>query len=217
MKKPILVSVIILAAILIWAFIQRGPATDEKTQTSQSNNQINIEEVYYDSVESALNNADFHMEEGEEFQNTITHEIHRFENEDYLTLDYLSLKDDSEGCLMLAKFKKKHDGKEDKYICVGKKPLMVGRDSFKVIDGLELVKMNLEQMPLYQIVNIDPDNTLFMCGNNGDKNIYNLKIDGQAPDGVVPYNLFGEERYFWYYEDLTTKNPVDEMVVTMDE
>lgn len=204
MRKLILVAILIVVLVVIF----HQPTPNEQTSAS--------EEIYYDSIESALKNSGISLGAGEKYQNTITKEIHRFENDDYLTLYYLSLKNKNQGCLILAKFQKKHNGKNVQYAFIGRTPVMVHRGSYKAEDGIELVKSNLQMLNMRQALNIDPENTTFMCGDNGDKNIYKLKIDGQSPDGVVAYELFNEERYFWYYENLATKNPADKMVITMD-
>lgn len=195
--------ILLIAIAIIFGCVQQKTSTKSKG-------------TYYPSIEAALKNSGLSLSASEEYQRTITKEIYRFENDDYLTLYYLALKNDDEGCLILAKFQKKHDGDSEKYRFKGQMPMLIHRGSYKASDGRELVKSNILHLNMYQTVNIDPDNTVFMCGDNGDKDIYKLKIDGQAPDGVVPYNVFGEERYFWYYENLVTKNSVDDMSVTMN-
>ena len=197
--KRVVITALLVGLIALFAFYKL-PETDK----------------YYDNIELALANAELPIDKSDEYQREITHEIHRFENDNYVTVCYISVRDEVESCLSVTKFEKKHIGDTVQYKYIARNAETVRTDTFKGNDGLDLVKANLQAVQMHQVLNIDPDNTVFMFGVNGDKDIYNLKIDGQSPDGVEPFTMLGEERYFWYYENLTTKNPVKDMTVTMD-
>ena len=171
-------------------------------------------ETQFESVEAAMQNADISIKSADKYQKTITQEIYRFENKEYITIFFRSRKDESEESLTLAKFRIS-DGSQ--YQFVVRQSTKVTPDSIGNIDGLDLVKKDISSMDMLKPLNIDSENTTFLCGQNGDAAIMNLKIEGQTPDGIVPFAVFGKQRYFWYYKDFTPNTSVEDMVITMDE
>ena len=68
-----------------------------------------------------------------------------------------------------------------------------------------------------QEMNVDPENTRFVWGFSLTKEIYNLKVEGQSPTGIVAYDVVGRTEYFWYYENPDSKKAGSTLKVELGE
>lgn len=210
MREKKHVALLIASLLILFAVIVNNSfAPGKKTDIDDAS--INEK---YDSIEAAMQNADISLKSEDEYQKRITQEIFRTESAEYATVFFLSKKDSQEECLTLARFKIDNNGKKT-YQFASRISSKVTVDSKETIDGIELVRLNLNGIDIIKSMGVDPDNKKFMCGQNGTTNIKNLSIDGQAPDGIIPFEVLGKKRFFWYYDDLKTDNTVEKMVITM--
>ena len=65
-----------------------------------------------------------------------------------------------------------------------------------------------------QSVNIDPSKGRFIYGESRYKEIYRLKVEGQKPTEIIPYKVFREQWYFWYYENLESDKAGNQLEYT---
>ena len=171
---------------------------------------------YYPSPEQAMKNSSFQVEPEEVYQKNMDEVIAKFENENYASVYFKSIKDKNTECLTFAKFKKKVIEGEERYTYITGFPTESERDNFTIGTLESLVQGQLALSDFTQSVNIDPENTRFVWGDCNSKEIYKLKIEGQKPSGIIPYESFGEKWYFWYYENLESDIAGSQLQFTLD-
>ena len=171
---------------------------------------------YYPSPEQAMKNSSFQVEPEEVYQKNMDEVIAKFENDKYASVYFKSVKDKNTECLTFAKFKKKVIDGEERYTYITGFPTETERDGFTIGTLESLVQGQLALSAFTQSVNIDPENTRFVWGDCNSKEIYKLKIEGQKPSGIIPYESFGEKWYFWYYENLESDIAGSQLQFTLD-
>lgn len=171
---------------------------------------------YYPSPEQAMKNSSFQVEPEEVYQKNMDEVIAKFENDKYASVYFKSIKDKNTECLTFAKFKKKVIEGEERYTYITGFPTESERDNFTIGTLESLVQGQLALSDFTQSVNIDPENTRFVWGDCNSKEIYKLKIEGQKPSGIIPYESFGEKWYFWYYENLESDIAGSQLQFTLD-
>lgn len=57
----------------------------------------------------------------------------------------------------------------------------------------------------------------FIFGGLDTEDVKKLKIEGQSPTGIIEFPLYGEKRYFWYYENLISDKPSSEFNIEIEE
>lgn len=174
---------------------------------------------YYDSVEEALQNNSVNGKNKDadtRYQNNIDEVIKKFENDNYIALYFRSVKDENTECITFAKFKKKEIDNRVKYTFIASIPLETERDDFFVGTLESLIEGQLSLSDYMQDVNIDPENTRFVYGDCHSKKIYQLKVEGQKPSEIIPYEMFGKIRYFWYYENLESDIAGSQLSFTLE-
>ena len=180
-------------------------------QKPQKNYDDIPDEDYYPTVEEAMKHSDMSFEKAGEYQRNIDQIIAKFENENYISIYYISIKDEEEICDSFAKFKIKEIEGVKKYVAVD--CMFIGtvkRNHRKLFpesssDTLEGQLLLGDQMGQ---IGVDPENKRFLwgmlCEERMEKgeSIKKLVIEGQKPDGVIEYKMFDKTWYFWYYEDI---------------
>ena len=157
---------------------------------------------YYASPEQAMKNSNSEADPEQIYQKNIDEEIGRFENENYVSIYFRSVKDQNTECLTFAKFKKKMIEGEEMYTFITSIPTEIERTGVSIGTLESLIEGQLSLSDYTQSINIDLENTRFVFGDCKSKKIYELKVEDQKPSGIIPYQIFGETRYFWYYENL---------------
>ena len=171
---------------------------------------------YYESPEEALKHSKPDENSKYSYQKNIDEIIAQFENADYISIYFRSVKDQDTETLTFAKFKKKMIGNEKKYAFLISNPTEVKRGTPSG-DNIEAwIKSRLALSDYEQNVNIDPENSRFVYGDCNFKEIYSLKVEGQEPSNVISYELFGETRYFWYYENLKSDVEGSKLTFTLE-
>ena len=155
--------------------------------------------------------SDMSFEVAGEYQKNIDQVIAKFENENYISVCFLSIKDDEEICKSFAKFKIKEIEGVKKYVV--ERCMLIGttkkdyRELFpeSSSDTLEGQLLLGDQMGR---IGVDPENKRFFWGSlckermEKGESIKKMEIEGQKPDGIIEYKVFDKTWYFWYYEDL---------------
>jgi len=195
---------------------------------------------YYETIELALfslitedpNNADAYACSMDKI-------IYQHESDDYLSVFYFSEKDETHGCLSWMKFKKKQFGNKTKYASLkwrvntdtasmdlpeqqfgaaflqwyGKSNEAVAySNTFEGKIQIQLIHSDL----CNEIANVYPDERRFLFGNIQDERVYKMKLEGLAPTGIIPYELYGETCYFFYYEDFESDKPAEQIEVIIE-
>lgn len=171
---------------------------------------------YYESLEEALKHSKPDGGSKYSYQKNIDEIIVQFENEDYISIYFRSVKDKDTETLTFAKFKKKMIGNEKKYVFLLSNPTEVKRGTSSGDNIKEWIKSRLVLSDYEQNVNIDPENSRFVYGDCTFKEIYSLKVEGQEPSNIIPYELFGETRYFWYYENIESNVEGSKLAFTLE-
>lgn len=171
---------------------------------------------YYESPEEALKHSKSDGRSRYSYQKNIDEIIAQFENEDYISIYFRSVKDKDTETLTFAKFKKKMIGNEKKYTFLLSNPTEVKRGTPSGDNIEDWIKSRLVLSDYEQNVNIDPENSRFIYGDCTFKEIYSLKVEGQKPSNIIPYELFGETRYFWYYENIESNVEGSKMTFTLE-
>ncbi len=170
---------------------------------------------YCESLEEALKHSKAGGNTRHFYQKNIDEIIAQFENEDYISIYFRSVKDKDTETLTFAKFKKKIIGNEKKYAFLASDPAEVKRGTPSGDNMEAWIKSRLVLSDYEQYLNIDPESSRFVYGDCNVKEIYSLKVEGQEPTDIIPYDLFGETRYFWYYEDLESDKAGSELAFTL--
>ena len=171
---------------------------------------------YYPSPEQAMKNSSFQADPEEVYQKSMDEVIAKFENENYASVYFKSIKDKNTGCLTFAKFKKKVIDGEERYTFITRFPSDLTKNSWKVGTLESLIEGQLSLSDFTQSVNINPESTRFVWGDCDSKEIYKLKVEGQKATGIIAYDIFDEKRYFWYYENLESDIAGSQLQFTLD-
>lgn len=157
---------------------------------------------YQDTLQKALEEGRTDLEEETEYQTNVDEVIMSLENEEYISVFFRSVKDKDQECFTMAKFRKKDIDGETKYFFISAFPRETEREALYLDDFKEIIGGNLALSDYMQSVNINPAKGRFIYGENRHKEIYKLEVEGERPTEIIPYKVFGEQWYFWYYENL---------------
>ena len=219
----IIIFILVIATIGIvvsafMEFIEEGPTENKSSvkieyQQPPQNPQKNYDDIpdedYYPTVEEAMKHSDMSFEKAGEYQKNIDEIIAKFENENYVSVFYISIKDDKKICKSFSKFKIKEIGGIKKYVAVDcifigtttENARYIGSSSY-TLGGQLLLGDHMGQ------IGINPENKRFFWGSlceqrmQKGESIKKMEIEGQKPDGIIEYKVFDKTWYFWYYEDL---------------
>ncbi len=165
--------------------------------------------MYYDTIEEAIEHDEALAESDEESKkdahmlNHISEILHTWEGEEYVTVYYRSENaDQSKQGFVLAKCRKKDFDGKTKYAYSTAQYTIARRNGKMLINFEEDIGSNLRLSDAMQELNPTYPNTRFACGYAYDENIYTLEVEGQKPDGILAFDVYGRTTYFWYYENL---------------
>lgn len=86
-----------------------------------------------------------------------------------------------------------------------------------IVSGFEdILRTNLNMLEYRSDMSICPGEKRFVYGDTKDEKVFKLEIEGQEPTEIIPYQCFGETRYFWYYEDLESDKPGSQLEFTVE-
>lgn len=230
----IILLLIILFVLILLSGVRNQGDKNKKTDEPEINIEFtgNLQEEtmdeeeipdsdYYSTVEEAMRHAKIQLEDEEEYQKEIDRIVASFENENYLSVFFISVKGEEEICDTFAKFKiKEIDGKK-KYTFLISYPSVVEKDAWYYKDLTNFLGTYLKMMDFQQEVNIDPQNTkiawgmLRKGGMEKGENIKKLRINGKKPDVIAEYEEFGETWYFWYYADIGKDTSFGDITYTL--
>lgn len=175
------------------------------------------DEEYSDSVELAMKNPNIDISPEDDYTRNMDRIIKEFKSEEYISIYFISEKGE-EATTTFAKFKiKKIDGKE-KYVFLTEVTNKVTKDS--EVSGTKTSKFIHTQLTIndtLQDLNVNPENTRFVYGVVHDDSIYSLKVEGQEPDEIIHYELFGIDCYLWYYSNLKSNYSGDTLSYTIED
>lgn len=83
-------------------------------------------------------------------------------------------------------------------------------------DSTDVVRSYLDFIDYMKSMDVSGKNQRFVWGKHPFSNIDTLKIEGQEPTEITPYEMFGKTRYFWYYEDLESDKPGQQLEYDME-
>ncbi len=227
-RKLVIALVIIAGGIKILSILMPEEGDVQKNQTTKTEISINgdvpdflsdfdedtiADSEYYDTIEESLRNAKKH--EGQEYMNNMDEVIFELESEDYVTVYYRSIKDEKSECFTMAKFKKKEIDGKVKYAPVRREYCEANVNSWYTESLEENLESNMNLFPFFSILGPDPEKRFFY-GDTKDEKIFKLKIEGQEPTEIIPYESFGEQWYFYYYEDLKSDKPGSQLEFTVE-
>ena len=171
---------------------------------------------YYSTVQEALHGSKITADAEKLYQKNMDEIIAQFENENYISVYFKSVKNEDVACITFAKFKKKVIDGDEKYTFLRAIPREEKRGAILLDDIKTLVEDQLMSSDFKQSINIDPEHTRFVYGDCHSKEIYHLKVEGQVPTEIIPYEVVGETRYFWYYENLESDIAGSQLQFTLD-
>jgi len=171
---------------------------------------------YYDTPEEAIENHDY----GEEDNNLrrIDQVLMKIEDEDGLIVAYLNKKSENVLSLNVCKVGKEEIEGKTKYYFYVSAPCDLGKGWIDTVGGDErgLVESKLKYRELFNVNMSINRHKRFLYGIHYYPNIYSLKIEGQPPTEIIPFDFFGATYYFWYYDDLKAEKPCAQMEFTID-
>lgn len=228
-KRKLLIALVIIAGgIKILSILMPEEGEVQKNQTTKTEISINgdvpdfssdfdedtIEDSkYYDTIEESLRNAEKH--EGQEYMNNMDEIIFELESEDYVTVYYRSIKDKKLECFTMAKFKKKEIDGKVKYTPLRREYHEAKAGSWTIGSFEDHLDSLLDLLPFFSRLGPDEEKRFFY-GDTKNEKIFKLKIEGQEPTEIIPYESFGETRYFYYYEDLKSDKPGSQLEFTVE-
>ena len=203
---------------------------DDQAQLSISQGQVSIEiegggssnkkeYIYYDSVEEALANATT-MFSDEPYMMRVDEIIKRWENDEYAVIYYRAIKDSETEGLVMCKFKVQ-DKEKRQYAVMACAPtemnikVMKGWFFRRDPDPIEHVRSFIELEGYVTNYSVD-DNKKFRYSFSHLPEIESLTIEGVPPTEIIKYDVFGETRYMWYYEDFDFDKPISELDIHID-
>ena len=194
------------------------------TKTPSSGEQDASDDDYYDTMQEALLNATINLEPEEQYRRNIDEVIKEFESNEYAMLVYRSVKDKKEETLNFAYFCLRNNKVENKQYQVQS---MTGstfkyNSIFMTDSANELIESALWASGVKNI-GVYPEKERFIYGviresafKEGES-IYYLKIEGEHPDEIIECEFFRKKWYFWYYNDLQSDKPYNELKITLKE
>ena len=172
------------------------------------------------------------------YQQKIDEELFRMRKGDRMCIYYRATKEDEESFVMANLRIMEREGKE-KYACasvsvathdekstnfnerIAKKADISAADV--IVADIQIATMSFINSVGESKVDNSENDRMVVYGNvlevyfAEDESIYNLRIDGKAPDEIVEYESFGATYYFWYYSHLDNAGAITADRVTLTE
>lgn len=171
------------------------------------------EPIYTDTMEEALTrNADYYFEDYP-YANKVNDIIKIFENDEYATMFYHSVKDSKIEAFVCTKFKVRIVNGKKQYAIILLTLSEVGKRWGSRLKGFQRAAPLYDYLAEYGIT----EGNRFIFGTIDTDKVKTLKIEGQSPTEVIEYTVKGKKEYFWYYENLISDKPSAEFDIEMEE
>jgi hypothetical protein len=170
--------------------------------------------VYADTMEEALSfNVDYYFKRYP-YMYKVNDVIKVFENDEYATMFYHTIKDSKREGLVASKFKIKMTNEKKQYALISVELSEMGGAMISTP-----LKTMRDAAPLYDYMSEFSINKgdRFIYGSFGTEKVKTIKIEGQSPTEVIEYLLKGKKEYFWYYENLISDKPSSQFDIEMEE
>lgn len=181
------------------------------------------EPFYADTKEKALTavNQEIYFADDYLYASKVSDIIKVFENDEYATMVYFSKRDPKEGALVFAKFRIRTVEDKKQYALLnaiiqghgypGKNKITSEREFSLFLQAIQMSDIsNLRDLSIVK-------GNRFVFGGLDSEYVNRLKIEGQSPTEIIEYTLYGEKRYFWYYENLISDKPSSEFDIKIEE
>lgn len=171
---------------------------------------------YYDSVQEASKARKSGSDAEQGYMCNIDEVIFQAESENYITIYYRSVKNEKTEGFTIAKFKKKKFDGKTKYAFLTCSFSEAKKGAWIFGNFEEHLRQVLILLDYDRDMSVYPGEKRFIRGDTNSEKIFNLKIEGQEPTEIIPYECFGEQWYFWYYEDLQSDKPGNMLEFTVE-
>jgi hypothetical protein len=181
------------------------------------------EPIYADTKDEALAavNQEIYFADDYLYSSKVSDIIKIFENDEYATMVYFSKRDPKEGALVFAKFRIRTVEDKKQYALLnaiiqghgysGKNKMTSEREFSLFLQAIHMSDIsNLRDLSIVK-------GNRFVFGGLDSEYVNRLKIEGQSPTEIIEYTLYGEKRYFWYYENLICDKPSSEFDIKIEE
>ena len=179
--------------------------------------------VYADTKEEALVavNQEIYFSDDYLYASKVSDIIKVFENDEYATMVYFSKRDPKEGALVFSKFKIRTGKGKKQYALLTAIIQGHGYPGKNKITPESEFRLFCQAIQVSDISNLRDlsivEGNRFVFGGLDAEYVKRLKIEGQSPTEIIEYTLYGEKRYFWYYENLISDKPSSEFDIEIEE
>lgn len=134
---------------------------------------------------------------------------------------YFSKRDPKEGALVFAKFKIRIIEDKKQYVLLAAIIQGQGYPGKNKITPERKFSLFCQAIQVSDIPDLRDlgivEGKRFIFGSLDAEYVKRLKIEGQSPTEIIEYTLYGEKRYFWYYENLISDKPSSEFDIEIEE
>ena len=188
----------------------------------KDNDELDSELTYYNSIEKAILNSPLKEEHEElsapkDFLNHVDETLHIWQGKNYDTIFYRAGNDndDIQG-LVMARCKKQVQNGHIQYAFINASPATTTPVTTYGGDFKKFIHSSLTLSDVQQDLNPDYPEKRFVFGYAREKEIYSLEVEGQKPDGIIEYEVYGTVMYMWYYNDLQSNKRGDCLSYSVD-
>ena len=129
---------------------------------------------------------------------------------------YLRAVDDDIQGLVMARCKKQVQNGHIQYAFINASPATTTPATTYGGDFKKFIHSSLTLSYVQQDLNPDYPEKRFVFGYAREKEIYSLEVEGQKPDGIIEYEVYGTVMYMWYYNDLQSNKRGDLLSYSVD-
>ncbi|MCM1180336.1 MAG: hypothetical protein NC347_08785 [Clostridium sp.] len=224
MKRILKVTGAICLGIFIWVLLMVCLLLIWKTKAGSffPMQGLGQEEIYFDSMQEAINANYLNFDEEDLYQCNLENVIKEFEINNYIILCYSAIKNPREEAFIIAYFKTKGEGEDKKYAYVWNEIQELEYSKKRKIELEELIKNQIEGSN-FRMMNSINDEKRFVYGTiaeiyfEEEENVYNLNIEGQKPDEIIEFNSLGGKRYFWYFNNFQSDKSITELEIALEK
>ena len=179
--------------------------------------------IYEDSKEEALAvvNQKIYLAEEYLYASKVSDILKIFENDDYATMVYYSKKDSEEGALVIAKFRIRIDKEKRQYALLDAIIRGYGDPGKAKLTSERRFSLFCQAIQVFDLPSLNnwgiEEGNRFIFGGLDEEYVKRLKIEGQSPTEIIEYTIYGEKRYFWYYENLISDKPSSKFDIEVEE
>ncbi len=229
-RKLVITLVIIVGGIRILTILM--PQKEEEHQKKSTQTEVVItggnldvlkpidedaieDSEYRNTIEEALKYQGDNSNPENAYMYNVDEVLFQLESDKYSTIYYRSVKSKTEECYTMAKLKKKLIDGNIKYVFLSCNYSEMEDNAWIVGSFESIVESKLKLLDVARDLGPNPEKR-FVYGDTKDEKIFKLKIEGQEPTGIIPYESFDEQWYFWYYEDLKSDKPGSQLEFTVE-